>query len=276
MKRRAVLTIALVLGLGVSAAPAQAYTAVVPPTRIAALGDSITRAFDVNGSYFLKDAPEKSWSTGGDGTVNSQFLRLRQKYYPGSTTAPARENDAVTGAKMSALPGQMSTALTNGADYITVLMGANDVCTKTVSGTTGMTSTSAFRTDFEAAMAKTDGKKVLVFVSSIPNVNRLYTLFSTSSSARFAWSLYGVCQSLLSSRATSADRDAVAKQVIADNEVLRTVCAAHSDTCAWDGGATYNVQFEKTDVSTVDYFHPSVAGQNKLAGAAWSASPYAP
>jgi lysophospholipase L1-like esterase len=277
MMRRAVLTVALVLGLSVTAAPpAQAVTVPAPPTRVAALGDSITRAFDVNGSYFLKDAPGKSWATGDDGSVNSQVLRLRQKYYPASTTSPAKENDAVTGAKMSALAGQMATALTNGADYITVLMGANDVCTRTVSGSTGMTSTATFRDQFEAAMAKTDGKQVLVFVSSIPNVNRLYTLFSTSGSAKFAWSLYGVCQSLLSSRATPADRDAVAKQVVADNEVLQSVCAAHAATCAWDGGATYNVLFEKTDISTVDYFHPSVAGQNKLAGAAWTASPYAP
>jgi hypothetical protein len=177
---------------------------------------------------------------------------------------------------MATLKDQMGFALFQGADYITVLMGANDVCTKTVSGSTGMTPTSTFRDQFEAAMAQTDGKKVLVFVSSIPNVNRLYTLFSTNGSARFAWSIYGVCQSLLSSRATAADRDAVAKQVVADNDALRSVCALHAATCAWDGGATYNVAFTTSDVSTVDYFHPSVAGQNKLASSAWLASPYAP
>jgi lysophospholipase L1-like esterase len=267
MLRRVVLTTLLIVGMGVAATPAQGATG---PSRIAALGDSITRAFDVNGSYFLRDAPKESWSTGTDTAVNSEYLRLRAL-----NASLASENDAVTGAKMTALAGQMSTALADGADYVTVLMGANDVCTKTVAG---MTPTATFRAQFEAALALTQGKNLRVFVSSIPNVNRLYTLFSSSSSARFTWSLYGVCQDLLSSRATSADRAAVAAQVVADNAAMQAVCqsATYAATCAWDGGATYAVSFAKTDVSTVDYFHPSVAGQAKLAAAAWTASPYGP
>jgi lysophospholipase L1-like esterase len=266
MLRRVLLTALLVAALGIAAEPAVAAPA--PPARIAALGDSITRAFDVSGSYFLRDAPAESWSTGTDTKVNSEYQRL--KALNGSIAA---ENDAVTGTTMSSLAGQMSTALSHNADYITVLMGANDVCTKTVAG---MTPTDTFRSGFEAAMALTQGRNVRVFVSSIPNVNRLYSLFASSSSAKFAWSLYGVCQDLLSSKATSADRDAVAAQVTADNAALEAVCtsATYAASCTWDGGATYNVAFAKTDVSTVDYFHPSVSGQAKLASTAWTASPY--
>src|SRR4051794_23177350 len=213
MLRRVVLIGLLVVGMGAAAAPAGA--APTAPTRIAGLGDSITRAFDVSGSYFLRDAPPESWATGTDTRVNSEYLRL--KALNGSLAA---ENDAVTGAKMTALAGQMSTALAHGADYVTVLMGANDVCMKTVAG---MTPTATFRSQFEAAMALTQGKSVRVFVSSIPNVNQLWSLFNRNSSARFAWSLYGVCQDLLSSKATAADRDAVATQVSADNAVLQSV-----------------------------------------------------
>jgi hypothetical protein len=41
--------------------------------------------------------------------------------------------------------------------------------------------------------------------------------------------------------------------------------------CRTDGGATYNTTFVASDVSTRDYFHPSVAGQTKLAAVSWSA-----
>lgn len=264
MLRRVLLTVLLVVGMGVTAQQ-PAAAAPLPPHRIAAVGDSITRAFDVSSSYYLKDAPELSWATGSDARVQSHYSRL----LPGNPSLQ-RENDALTGAKMIALKGQMATALANGADYVTVLMGANDVCTTTVSG---MTPVETFRAQFSEAMAQIQGKNVRVFVSSIPNVNRLHALFATSSSARFAWSLYGVCQSLLSSRATSTDRQAVADRVVADNGVLRDVCGQYPN-CAWDGGATYGVSFAKTDVSTIDYFHPSIAGQAKLALTAWTASPY--
>jgi hypothetical protein len=33
----------------------------------------------------------------------------------------------------------------------------------------------------------------------------------------------------------------------------------------------YNVSFSSSDVSNVDYFHPSVAGQAELASVAWAA-----
>lgn len=272
MLRRIALTVLLVATMVAAAQPAGA--APVAPAHIAALGDSITRAFDVNGSYFLKDAPEESWSTGGDSRVQSQYLRLQQlRTQQGLDPASlVRENDAVTGAKMIALHDQMSAALANGSDYVTVLMGANDVCTKTVSG---MTPVETFRAQFASAMAQVEGKDVRVFVSSIPNVNRLYELFSRSSSAKLAWSLYGVCQSLLSSRATVADRKAVADRVVADNLVLQQVCQSYSN-CTWDRGATYGVSFTTTDVSTVDYFHPSIPGQAKLASTAWAVSPYGP
>lgn len=262
--RRAILTVpvllaTVVLGIG---GPASAVT--TAPAHMAALGDSITRAFDVSGSYFLRDAPAESWSTGTDTRVNSEYLRLRAR----SSTIVA-ENDAVTGAKMATLQTQMATALSHGSDYITVLMGANDVCSSPI------TSTTSFRADFEKAMQQTQGKSVKVFVSSIPDVNRLYALFATNGSAKFAWSIYKVCQTVLPPGGNDASRQAVATQLAADNTVLHDVCALYT-TCTYDNGATNAVTFLTSDVSTVDYFHPSISGQAKLAGVAWAANPYGP
>ena len=41
--------------------------------------------------------------------------------------------------------------------------------------------------------------------------------------------------------------------------------------CRFDDNAVYNTTFTLTDISKVDYFHPSVAGQAKLAAVAYSA-----
>jgi hypothetical protein len=112
-----------------------------------------------------------------------------------------------------------------------------------------------------------------VFVSSIPNVYTLWSLLHTSGSARFAWSLYGVCQNMLGSTVTEAQRQTVLAQLQADNDALAAVCATYTH-CKWDNYATYKVAFTTTQVSTVDYFHPSVAGQKLLAQVAWNAGPF--
>jgi lysophospholipase L1-like esterase len=238
---------------------------------MAAVGDSITRAFDVNSSHFLADAPAESWATGTDGTVQSEASRLIA-----SNPALAGHvfNDAKTGANMSALDAQLAAAAssTQQADYVTVLMGANDVCGKTVAG---MTPTDTFRTEFATALTHftTARPNATVFVSSIPNVYTLWSLLHTSGSARFAWSLYGVCQNMLGSSVTEAQRQTVLAQLQADNDALAAVCKANTQ-CRWDNYATYNVAFTTTQVSTVDYFHPSVAGQKLLAQVAWNAGPF--
>jgi hypothetical protein len=97
-----VVTLVVVLA-GLVAQPA--WAAPPPPSSIAAIGDSITRAYDVCCSY--GDHPGQSWSTGStsyDG-IASHYERIRQL---NSAIAGRGYNDAVTGAKMSAAPGQAS------------------------------------------------------------------------------------------------------------------------------------------------------------------------
>jgi hypothetical protein len=53
--------------------------------------------------------------------------------------------------------------------------------------------------------------------------------------------------------------------------VLAQECAAYP-TCRFDGNAVFSHQFSKSEVSRLDYFHPSLAGQAALASITWSAS----
>lgn len=257
--------ISLLLGL---AAPASAATSVPLPGSMASTGDSITRAFDATPSgCFLVDCPQYSWSTGSSRKVKSQYRRILAA---NSAIAGHAYNDAKSGAKMVDLDGQLASAGSQGVDYVTILMGANDLCT---SSPATMTPTSTFTSEFQSALSSylTAHPGSHVFVSSIPNIYQLWSILHTNLSAQATWTTFGICQSMLSATNTSADRQKVVDQEAADNNALATVCAQFAN-CRWDSYATFGIAFTTRDVSTVDYFHPSVTGQNKLAGVTWAAS----
>jgi lysophospholipase L1-like esterase len=245
-------------------------TAATFPRVMAATGDSITRAFNT-GFWPFTDNPAASWSTGTDSRVNSHYLRLRSASPTGRLTA---YNDARSGARMNDLNGQMTKAVSQGADYVTVLMGANDVCT---SSEGSMTSVQSFRTQFTTAMntVTTGRPHAKVFVVSIPDVHHLWELLHTNFLARLTWDTFDICQSMLANPGSFAqadiDRRARVKQRnVAFNNVLADVCSQYSQ-CRFDNFAAFTTQFTTSDVSTRDYFHPSIAGEAKLAAVSWKA-----
>ena len=151
------------------------------PDSAAAIGDSITRA--TNACCYYGDHPSHSWSTGYNpfGPVNSHYERLiaRNPAIWGNAY-----NDARAGAKMRDADDQATLAVSQGAQYVTILMGANDVCT---SSRSTMTSVANFRSQFQAAMQilATEMPDRRIFVASIPNIRRLWWLFHDDPVARF-------------------------------------------------------------------------------------------
>jgi lysophospholipase L1-like esterase len=236
------------------------------PRVIVSTGDSITRAFNVDWCCFLSDSPSRSWSTGTNAAVNSHYQRLL-RFAP---QIEAAHNVARSGARMSELAGQLRTAAGRGADYVTVLMGANDACSSSVAS---MTPATTFETQFRAAMAEFTAQRphALVFVASIPDVYHLWELFHDNAWATFIWDTFDICQSMLSAANTEATRQEVVARLDAFNAALGRVCAEFR-RCRWDGGAVSGVQFAAADVSPIDFFHPSVQGQQRLADVTWAAS----
>ena len=104
-----------------------------------------------------------------------------------------------------------------------------------------------------------------IFVSSIPNIYGLWSALHGNPTAQAVWSL-GICQSMLSVANTETQRQQVLTQEEADNLVLSQVCGQYAN-CKWDRYATFDYDFTPTDVSTLDYFHPSQTGQGTLARA---------
>ena len=239
------------------------------PSTMAALGDSITQGTMTCSSTL--SCPVNSWSTGTTATVNSHAMRLRAA---GATLTAY--NDAVVSAASSALAGQAATAVSQGAQYVTIEIGANDACTKT---TAAMTTKDQYRINIKAALDVLTASGAQIFVASVPTLNRMYELNKSSLSARFAWALLGTCQSLLanptSTKAADVARRTLVQQRVLDyNAVLRELCGAASN-CTYDNDAVYNNAFTKTDISTRDYFHPSLTGQAALARVTWAASQWA-
>jgi lysophospholipase L1-like esterase len=263
--KRTLIVTSLAFAFSASAAPVGAEPAL--PDSIAAIGDSITRA--TNACCFYGDHPSQSWSTGLNplGPVNSHLERLISR---NPTILGDEYNDARAGARMASADDQAGLAVSQDADYVTILMGANDACT---SSRSTMTSVSDFRTQFESAMTVlTNGlPDSHVFVASIPNVRRLWSLFHDDAVARFVWRTAGICQSMLSPSNTAADRRAVYNRIAAFNSVLAEVCAAYPN-CRYDGGALFAYRFTRDQVSRLDYFHPDLDGQAALASVTWQRS----
>jgi lysophospholipase L1-like esterase len=237
------------------------------PRRIVAIGDSITRA--TNACCFPGDHPGTSWSV-GDAPRDGVRSHLERIAAADPNVDVEAFNDARAGATVADLVGQARAAVRRRADYVTILIGANDVCG---SSSPSMTSVPAFRDGFEAVMETLEAgtPNARMFVASIPNVVRLWRLFRDDPAARSVWRAAGICPSVLSMTGTEAERRAVLGRVRRFNEVLARACGAYP-RCRFDGGAVFRYAFRPGDVSSLDRFHPSVEGQAALARITWARS----
>jgi hypothetical protein len=153
-------------------------------------------------------------------------------------------------------------------------MGANDACTSSEST---MTPVTTFRAQVEAGLGRLQSglPNAKVFVSSIPDVKRLWFIGKDSASARSAWSSFGICQSMLANPTSTLQADVdrrarVQQRVIDFNTQLQQVCALNPN-CKYDGNATFNYPFQFSQVSGWDYFHPNASGQTVLASTTYAA-----
>ena len=264
LRRTAIFVVTVLAALALWAAPA---SAVAPPKVMAALGDSITRAFNSDGPGCPTgpslDCAKNSWSTGTNPAVNSQFQRI-QAIDPGRN--PVAFNDSISGAtarpklnsagQQIGLVAQAEKAATQDPDYVTIEIGANDACTGSLAT---QTPTADFRGYVETALNDlvNADPKVYIQMASIPDINQLYTLFSGDPNALLRWSpqVFNVCQALLANPPSNAAADvarraAFRNQVIDYNGALADVCAEFK-RCLFDNNAVFNSTFTAADVATV-------------------------
>ncbi|MEU6475404.1 SGNH/GDSL hydrolase family protein [Streptomyces sp. NPDC047017] len=246
-----------------SASPGPAWD--TRPDSVAAVGDSITRGFDA--CMVLSDCPEVSWATGSDAAVDSLAVRL----LGAAGAAQHSWNHAVTGSRMADLRGQMTQAALHRPELVAVMVGANDACRNSPSQ---MTSVASFRSEFQSAMdtLRRALPKTEVYVSSVPDLKRLWSEGRTNALGKQVWKL-GICPSMLGDAdtldaAATGRRDAVQARVVEYNKVLAEVCAKDR-RCRFDHNAVFDYRFGTAQLSHWDWFHPSRNGQARLAEIAY-------
>jgi lysophospholipase L1-like esterase len=267
-KLATVTTSFLVMALSVGAvAPASAATIAPTPAITAAIGDSMSRGAAADGTRNLQ--PENSWTTGTGNKVNSHYKRLTAA--SGKTITP--KNFAVSGSHSVDLKAQAVKASAAKANYVTVVSGANDICG--ASSVSALPTVSTYKTNVRNALTALNAGTVKpkILVGSVPSLLSLYNAGKSQPAALAVWSAYDMCGVMLGNATDTSveanDRRATVEEHVQDfNKALNEVCAEYSN-CYFDDNAIYNINFTYADLSSLDHFHPSISGQNKVAAATW-------
>jgi lysophospholipase L1-like esterase len=229
---------------------------------MAALGDSVTAGF---GSCLAPTpCPRNSWSTGDGALVSSHYKRILSA---NPAIRGKARNLAVPGARAADLSAEARSAASHPADYVTILIGANDACQ---GGIAAMTPVAAFRADIADALAILHNAmpRARVLLVAIPNLYRIWEIGHTNRVARAAWKS-GVCVNLLANPTSTAAADVARRQAVRDrvaayNSELAGACAGYGARCRFDAGAaTYPIELSM--LSAIDFFHPNSVGQDALA-----------
>jgi len=252
------------------------------PSLLAAIGDSYSQGYNTSPQHRY-DNPIYSWVVGsahGDGvySIRERLLALGARL----TVVDA----ATSGKKMNDAPRQAAEIVAAATNlragqraFVTFELGTNDLCDDP------KTSAADFQAQLDAAISilregLPAGSEVLML--PIPDFDhfREITQADPQASAALARAINSRnCAPFLGSdspltldqaRATMAQYDSILLETC--NAIQSTDGSAGRLYCRSDQALLSDRDFEIADLSTVDYFHPSLSGQAKMAAAAWSAS----
>jgi len=268
--------IALYLGQGALEMAIPVTAAASPVTEqpkdlhMAALGDSITRAFNANTPI---DHPQNSWSTGNTdaGRFRRGNVRSHAEYLSiltGRTVIV--HNVARTGAETTDLQRQVSELSGIDIEYATILIGANDLCIngKGALGQSPDMSRYAERVELAVETLIDRNPNIKILLVSIPDMLRLQSI-GHETSCQSRWSTFAICQNLLHENISPADLDTFGAQWRTANDDLRLIAERHGQNVLYSSVLS-EYPFERKHVSNLDCFHPNIAGQNLLSQETWA------
>jgi len=260
------------------------------PKRLSSTGDSMTEAIDAE----LPGANHwASWSNGYHGfwqwlfcltDVNSHNQRITKNF-----GCRGRRNymEAVSGADMFDFPWQAQQAVDHKAQYVTVLMGHNDVCQHDFAD---------IPTDEEYEENFREGMKTLktglpegatVYVVGIVDIYRLWDIAQHKKAlgivdceVLWAFTLFDLfpCGTMLNPLNSEAERRFTQGRNIQFNKILEAVTAEYEatdpDHYYLFTPAVFEYPFVESHVSDIDCFHPSASGQKRLSQITWDDGPF--
>jgi lysophospholipase L1-like esterase len=238
------------------------------PNSMAALGDSITVAATTCDDQL--ECRQNSWATGTNATVNSHYQRILAK---NPQIQGRAYNFAVNGDWSAGLMDQTINAVAAEVDYITLLVGGNDACAASEAEMTPV-ATYAQRVGAALDLISTELPDTRIFVSSVPDLYRVWQVGRNDWFARWYWGTTGVCHSMLANPTSTKPVDErrrlrVRQRVIDYNTVLQQECSIRAH-CKFDDNALFNYPFTASDLSW-DWFHPGIPGQKAFAEISYQA-----
>ncbi len=229
-----------------------------------AVGDSITQAF--NSKSFLKSSPDLSWSTGFAKVAgfSSHFLRF-QVLLP--DFAVHGFNFAKVGAVLADTEAQVAAALEKKPNYMTFMIGANDVCGWPDDHRRQLAAFSDMMTERLAHIVTTNPDMSVLLVP-IPDIYHLWDMAKDNGSCKWIWSMANICEPLLGSRRTQRQREEFRERWLDANAALEQAATAYPDQVFFPANLA-DYSFGPEHVSSYDCFHPSVEGQKLISDLTW-------
>ena len=295
-KRRRWFTVAIIPAALVAASSALAKPPRLQPTRIYGIGDSITQAYDSN--FLFLNLPE-SWVNGFHGSseasqgfvdVNSHNQRLANAF-----GVEINVMGASAGVGMGEMAGQALAASTVQPNYVTVMLGGNDICRNSPAD---VPTSLAFALDYIDGVAGLDPgifgvagglpPGSTVYTAAVPDVKQLYEvgmsqsgLFGLDCTTLWDFDLFGLtfpCGSMLSSSRTEAERlqlQSLNSEYNVFLAALSEALDAISENVYWQFTWTvWTHPVQANEISGIDCFHPSSQGQAVLSEITWADGPF--
>jgi lysophospholipase L1-like esterase len=227
-----------------------------------------------------KKANMYSWASGPK--VLSQFVLLNRFLRSNGEHPVEVVNAAENGKRVADLPKQIEkfaqairTQKYERLAYVTMLIGANDVCYDTPNDQFRASLENAFS---QLAQIKQD-RPIRMFVMSIPNIADLgreeinKAVISAGITCGAFRNRLNACRNVLKWE-TQEEYEQRREVVRKKNDILREVATkAYSNLDVRYSNALFESRIEVTDLA-IDCFHPNRTGQEKLSKLAWQAQPW--
>ena len=267
--------------------PTPRPTMVPLPALLGAIGDSYTQAWSVSPAY-LYDHTQFSWVIGTD--KNDGVFSLLERFQA-LKVSPTVVDAATSGKKMVDAERQanlvVAAAKKLGAGqtaYVTFELGTNDLC----ASPDFRTDPGMFETQLQAAISilrtgLPPGSRILML--SVPDFPHFRAITQASPAAVALLAKpnnVNRCVPYLGTSSPSmlVQADAVLAQYNASLQGACTDINSHEGTagqlyCTYNAALLSESDFVLKDLSTDDYFHPSLTGQAKMAENGWKADVWA-
>lgn len=229
---------------------------------LVSMGDSITSAFNTRWVGGVGNR-RYNWSTGVSQRVASHLNRLDNTK---SSLRIGFKNVAVTGAKSAGLKDQLEKVREYRIDYLTILIGANDVCSWSEDHEDER---QKFKENISIIIEKVIEKnnKVKILLSSIPDMYNLYE--KGKNRCQFKWNIFKLCPRLLHSKRSEEERRRFYSRLVDANNTLEELSIEYASHVKFVSDV-FDFRFSIEHVSPIDCFHPSIKGQGALADMTWN------